>query len=387
MRAALKEEMAKMNFAMPVMPLLAEHLKRDGKLQGKVIGWHCHLTEITALAADALLEAGAKLFLSECNPDTSNADSIEYMRAAGAAVYTGEDSPAKVLAHQPRVLSDTGFVLTRAYLNSVKNAKDGFVFGGNEITTSGITAARELAAGCQIPVLDINTGEIKTNIENYHGVADGVMDLLAQLTGKVWTGHQVCVVGYGNVGKGVAAYLRRAGAAVTIVERDPVRNLIAHYDGYPLDTLANALAQASLVITATGHEGIISKSEWLGARDGALFVNVGHWATELDTESLHAEAEASSAFAPFITEYRLKGGKRIYVVAEGGPANVVTLSGSPEPCLIHLTTEILCMNYLLDMDSKGVALSPGVQTLPAFIERAAAELALRALNLSNNDCK
>ena len=382
MRAALKQEMAKMNFAMPVMPLLAEHLKRAGTLRGKVIGWHCHLTEITALAADALLEAGAKLYLSECNRETSNLDSIEYMRAKGATVYCGDDSPHRVLAHKPRVLSDTGFVLTRAYLNS-SHRKEQFVFGANEITTSGVTAARELG-DCPIPVLDINTGEIKTHIENYHGVADGVMDLLAQLTGKVWTGHEVCVVGYGNVGRGVAAYLRRAGASVSIVERDSVRNLIAHYDGYTLDTLANALLRASLVITATGREGIIGKNEWLIARDGALFVNVGHWASELDTQALHAEAASSSEFAPYITEYHLASGKKVYVVAEGDPANVVTLSGSPEPCLIHLTTEILCMNYLLDSDANGIRLNPGIQTLPAFIEQAAAELALRALNLSHN---
>ena len=32
----------------------------------------------------------------------------------------------------------------------------------------------------------------------------------------------------------------------------------------------------------------------------------------------------------------------VYMVANGSPGNVVMLSGSPEPCLIHLVVEMLC---------------------------------------------
>jgi S-adenosylhomocysteine hydrolase len=87
MRGTLQEELAKMSFALPVMPLLAEHLKREGSVEGKKIGWHCHLTEITAAAVLPLIEAGAQLFLCECNPETTNQDSVEYMRSLGAKVY------------------------------------------------------------------------------------------------------------------------------------------------------------------------------------------------------------------------------------------------------------------------------------------------------------
>lgn len=382
MRASLHEELAKMNFALPIMPELVEHLRGQGKLADRVIGWHCHLTEITALAAEAVLEAGGKLYMSECNPETTNAESVEYMRSKGAVIYCAADSPQRVLEARPRVISDTGLVLTRAYMNS--NPSDPFVFAASEITTSGITALSELGEPT-LPVIDINNSQLKTSVENYHGVADGVLDLLAQVTGKLWTGHDVSVVGYGVVGRGIAAYLRRAGANVSIVEVDPVRNLIAHYDGYRLDTMPQALAKCSLMITATGRPQLLGEREWMQARDGSLFVNVGHWATELDIDALNAMAVSSRQYAPFIKEYTLPFGKLIYVIAEGGPANVVTLTGSPEPTLIHLTTEILCMNYLLDLDSRGEHLNPGVHAVPASVERTAAELALRALNLSNFD--
>jgi adenosylhomocysteinase len=377
MRGTLQEELAKMSFALPVMPLLAEHLKREGSVEGKKIGWHCHLTEITAAAVLPLIEAGAQLFLCECNPETTNQDSVEYMRSLGAKVYS---SCEDVLAARPLIISDTGLVLTRAYEASRGTEK--YIFAGSEITTSGITAAQSLPS-LSLPVFDINCGQIKTYIENYHGVADGVMDLLAQLTGRVWAGHDVAVVGYGIVGRGIAAYLRRAGAGVTVVEIDPVRNLIAHYDGYRLSGLDQAVASCSLLVTATGSENLIRKEQWNAARDGTLFVNVGHWASELDIDGLKSLASSNRQYAPFLNEYTLPSGKRIYVIAEGGPANVVTLSGSQEPTLIHLTTEILCMNYLLKLEASGTAPDARVQPLPAEVERTAAELALQALKLSN----
>ena len=378
MRGSLQQELAKMRFALPVMPLLAEHLKQHGVVKGKTIGWHCHLTEITAAAAEPLLEAGARLVMCECNPETTHAESVEYMRAKGATIFLGENSCAQVLKEKPRVISDTGFVLTRNYLAANHS---GFIFAASEITTSGISAAAETKSS--IPVIDINSGDLKTYIENYHGVADGLIDLLAQLTGKVWSGKPAAVIGYGAVGKGIAAYLRRAGAEVAVVEIDPVRKLIAHYDGFRLSSLADAMAGCDLVITATGKETLIGEQQWQTARDGALFVNVGHWAGELDIAALQRLAGRGTDYAPFMKEYVLPAGRRIYVIAEGGPANVVTLSGSVEPTLIHLTTEILCMNYLLDCDARAVPLEPGIQALPAIVEWTAAELALQALNLSN----
>lgn len=383
MRGTLQEEIAKMNFALPVMPLLTWRLQQDNIVKGQVIGWHCHLTEITAVAADALLHAGAKLFLSECNSETTNADSVEYMRAKGAQVFLGSNSPNEVLAARPRIISDTGLVLTRAYATTLKHEAP-FVFAASEITTSGITAVAELG-NINLPIIDINNGQIKTYVENYHGVADGVIDLLAQLTGKVWSGIDVCVIGYGIVGRGIAAYLRRIGANVLVVERDPVRNLIAHYDGFRLSNMGHALAASSLVVTATGTHQLIGPKEWSKARDQALFINVGHWSSELDIEALKAQSSSSRNHAAFIREYSLKTGKKVYVVAEGGPANVVTLSGSTEPTLIHLTTEILCMNYLLSCEAQGIALAPTVQPVPGSVERAAAELALASLNLSHFD--
>src|SRR5262249_23675222 len=118
----------------PIIDEVAVYLKGQGVLKGVRVGWHCHLTWLTALSAEALLQAGAEVFLSECNAQTSEADAVAYMQGRGAQVYLGPESTDKVLAAEPLVVSDTGLTLVCDYLSRPRRR----LFGACEITTSGI---------------------------------------------------------------------------------------------------------------------------------------------------------------------------------------------------------------------------------------------------------
>jgi adenosylhomocysteinase len=383
MRDILKDELEKYNFALPILRELSAHLTSQGHLKNQVIGWHCHLTETTAATAQVILQCGARLFMSECNPHTTNSAAVAYMQELGAQVFLGDDSCQQVLSHKPLILADTGLVLTRAYLESSLGQSEKYVFAASEITTSGITALAEIE-DVGLPVVNINHGQLKRYIENFHGVGDGVVDALFELTGRIWAGRRASVVGYGKVGAGVASYLRRMGVSVWVVEEDPVKRLIAHYDGYMVSDLSRAMRESQLIVTATGVSGLISRHQWMEAADGLLVLNVGHWSTELDLPALETMAKSQRMVLPHLKEYKLPGDKRVLVVAAGSPANVVLLSGSPEPTLIHLTTEVLCMDYLIKLHQSGGAgapLSKGEVALPAEVERQASILALQALQL------
>lgn len=385
MRIGLQAEFDKYNFSLPILRELGHRIRYHAHFKDMTIGWHCHLTEITAAAARVALDAGARLFFSECDPHTTNAESVEYLREAGATVYLGADSTNLVLAHKPVLLADTGFALIAAYLAARDRSDEvvSQVYAASEITGSGITQLRSTIPDMPIPVVNINGTQLKTGIENFHGVGDGVVDLLSQMSWRMWAGRPAAVAGYGVVGSGVCHYLRRLGCHVVVVENDPVRQLIAHYDGYALDSLENALASSQLLVTATGKADLIAGEDlWKLAADGLLVVNVGHRATEVNLPALHRVASDVRQFNEFMQEYTLRdSGRLVYIATGGSPANVVMLSGSPEPTLIHLTTEILCMNYLAGLQQAATPLAPGEMSLPPEIEQQASVLALKALKI------
>lgn len=365
----------------PLMEKLGKHLKEDGSLNGVKIGWHCHLTQLTLLTAEALVEGGAKLFLSEVNPATTDDEAVQGIRDLGAKVFTGENSPEKVLAESPQLLTDTGFVIIGKFLSMAPSERPKSVTAASEITTSGIEKLRKIS-DLPLPVININGGLLKARIENYHGVGDGVVDLLRRLTGRSLSGLNSTVVGYGAVGSGVAFHLRKEGGIVNVVDNDPVRRLIAHFDGFSVNDLLTSLRKADLVVTATGKRHIIGETHWQAARDGAIFLNVGHWPEELDLNALRKSAQKIDDLDLKTQRFHLKEAagsdaeKRLYVVADGNPANIVLLTGSVEPTLIHLATEALCLSYLA---KHGTSLGHGEHLVPYEVEQNSSVLALEAL--------
>lgn len=407
---ALEKEIEKFSFTFPILDKLQDYLKEYGKLNGARIGWHCHLTVITAASANVLLNTGASLIMSECNPATSDSLSIEYMEKLGATIYRGAGSARKVLDARPLVISDTGFVLIDEYLRSLSESADAspgarasrpllatendsksdrYVIGACEITSSGIQKLRRSDLG-DLPVININDGELKTYIENFHGVGDGVIDSLSKVTGRMWSGRHCAVAGYGRVGAGVAAHLRSIGAVVSVVENDPARKLIAHYDGFTLCDLSYALASCELLVTATGRHWLIGVDEIRHAREGLILMNVGHWPEEIAYEQMKSEALSCRQTGAFLEELEFSFNgepRKILLLGGAGPANVVMCSGSIEPTLIHLVTEILCMDYLVGLaaresNSNSAVLPGGEISLPKHIQDQASLLALKALHLA-----
>lgn len=383
---SLEEELERYAFTFPILDYLAKHWQENNHVRGRKIGWHCHLTGLTAYAARVLLKAGAKLYISECTPNTTDWAAVNYMKQLGASVNLGNDGCRKVLDNEPEIISDTGFALNSEYIKDLEAGKS-FVYAGCEITTSGVHLMRETNES-RYPIININDGELKALIENFHGVGDGVIEALFRLTWRVWAGRPVAVAGYGRVGAGVANYLRRIGAVVSVVETDPIRKLVAHYDGYALVDLNQALSNSELLVTATGQTSLIGEGEWKVMRDGLIIMNVGHWADEIDINSVRRQMISVRPILKHLEEFLLpdlsgneENPRRVYLLANGSPANVVLLSGSPEPTLIHLTTELLCMNHLLGLKDKGQALKGGENPVPNEVETQASILALRSLGL------
>lgn len=414
----------------PIFDRLTSHLKSRKSLDGLCLGWNCHLTAITAVAVKTLCDSGCRVVMSECNPDTSDHESMDYMRSIGAVIFTESDKYQRVLDEAPDVISDTGLDLLTVLFKElgagehaalqetrharlqrtkdselqetkvaklqgtrhsklqgtkqsrVKATKHANLRGASEITTSGITRLRQIE-NVPIPVINVNSGQIKSQIENFHGVGEGVRESLYKLTGRTGSALKVAVIGYGSVGTGIAHYLSRDGAVVRVVDADPVRGLVAHYNGFAITTIADAMREADVVITASGQKNLLDKKLWSSARDGLVVVNAGHWSDEINLPALELVATSRKPAGDWLDEYTLpdparRRGKRVLVACNGSPANVVMLSGSFEPTFLHLCTEILTIEYLV---KNYQTLPRGESTVAPEVERTVADLALASLDI------
>jgi adenosylhomocysteinase len=374
--ARVAAELTRMQAFFPIMQLLGNRLAATRPFDGVTIGMSAHLTTHTAALVQELALGGGEWAICAASDATTDQGVVELLRGNGVHVYTSasrKDHHLQVLDHEPDLIAEAGGNLIGTLLDKSPEQIDQ-VRGAVELTRSGMDRLRARTNDIPFPVLNVNDGRLKPAIENRHGVGEGLWHAVQRLTGVHLSGRRVGVIGYGPVGKGVAAYARAAGALVTVVEAEPIRRLVAHYDGYPTPKLVEVLGTVDFVVTATGRPSAVPIEAILQAKSGAVLMNAGHGSGELDVEGIIAHSEGFDQIADHVTAYHLENGRRIVLLADGHPLNIVMNAGSPEPILLHFAALGLTMAWLLSAD-----LPPGVQVVPTEIEQDAARLALKAL--------
>ena len=142
-------------------------------------------------------------------------------------------------------------------------------------------------------------------------------------------GKRVVVIGYGDVGKGTASSFRGAGAIVTVSEIDPICALQAAMDGFEVKKLKNIIANADIVITATGNKDIITESHFKMLKDKAILCNIGHFDNEIDMNWLNNNyGNSKKEIKPQVDLYDIEG-VEIIVLAEGRLVNLGCATGHP----------------------------------------------------------
>jgi adenosylhomocysteinase len=373
-----ERQVGRINAFFPILQRLGNQWAASRPWEGVTLGLNLHLTTLTAALLRELALGGAECIVSAANPGTTDPGTVDLLRNLGMSVYTGgdmENRHLQVLEHSPRILVDVGFDCVSTLLDHRKDLIEN-VKGAVEITRSGITRLRE-REDLPFPVININDGRLKNAVENRHGVGEAVWQAVSILTGMHLAGRRVAIIGYGPVGRGLAMHAKAAGMNVEVVERDKVRRLFAHYDGYPTPTLHNALERVSMAVTATGNPNVITVENLKGARDGLLLVNAGHGSDEIDMQSVKRAAERVDYVADQVVRYRLENGTRVTVLGDGHPLNIVLNSGSPEPVLLHYAVLGMALEWISTGD-----IQPGEVLVTDAIEQRAAQLALDALNLA-----
>lgn len=258
------------------------------------------------------------------------------------------------------------------------------VKGVTEETTTGVHRLYHFAeeGTLPFPAMNVNDAVTKSKFDNKYGTRHSLLDGLNRGTDMLLGGKNVLVCGYGDVGKGSAEALAGQGARVSVTEADPINALQALMDGFPVVTVDDAIADADVVITATGNMGIITFDQMRKMKDHALLGNIGHFDNEIDMHSLHHRDDVERIeIKPQVGEYRFEHEdgevKSLIVLSEGRLLNLGNATGHPS---FVMSTSFADQTIAqIELFTKGDEYDNQVYRLPKILDEKVARIHVEAL--------
>ena len=374
---------------MPVIRSIRDRFAKEKPLRGVRLAGCLHITTETANLAIALRDGGADLVMCASNPlstqdDVAAALTVEY----GIPTYSikGEDDETyykhlnKALDHRPQLTMDDGADLV-AQIHKKRTDLLDEVVGGTEETTTGVIRLRAMAkdGALKYPIIAVNEANTKHLFDNRYGTGQSTLDGITRATNILWAGKNVVVVGYGWCGRGVAMRARGIGGQVIVIEVDPLRALEAVMDGFRVMPMLEAAAIGDIFISVTGDIHAIDQHHMEVMKDGAIVANSGHFNVELNIEALKAMAESSRQVRPFVEEFRMGDGRRIFLLGEGRLINLVAAEGHPASVMdMSFANQALCIEHLVLSEKP---LTPAVYDVPKEIDEEIAKMKLAAIGV------
>lgn len=399
---------------MPVLARIRERFAKEKPLQGLRMAACLHVTAETANLARTLQAGGADLVLIASNPLSTQDDvAASLVHDFGISVFAihGESTDvyykhvAAALAHQPNVTMDDGADLVSAMIfiawdrlddvhpqvrewastipPAERSSRFANVIGSMEETTTGVIRLRAMEKDgvLKFPVIAVNDAATKHMFDNRYGTGQSTIDGVIRATNVLLAGRKVVVCGYGWCGKGVALRARGLGANVIVCEVDPIKALEAAMDGFAVMPIAEAAPIGDLFITVTGNKHVIRREHFKVMKDGAMVCNSGHFDVELELPALKDEStQITPDVRPQVDEYKLKNGRRVYVLGAGRLVNLAMAEGHPPSVMdMSFATQALATEYCVRNKGK---LTPAVHPVPLEIEQYVSREKLASMGIT-----
>ena len=375
---------------MPVLRQIRARFEREKPLKGKRIAACLHVTTETANLMLTLKAGGAEAALCASNPLSTQDDvaaALAHRYNVPTFAIKGEDSETyyqhigATLDLKPEFTMDDGADLVTV-LHTKRADQIGHVIAGTEETTTGVIRLRAMAreGALRYPILAVNDAKTKHLFDNRYGTGQSTIDGVLRATNRLLAGSRFVVLGYGWCGRGVASRARGLGAQVIVTEVDPLPALEAVMDGFQVMPAPEAVKLGDVFVTVTGNIHVLGLDHFRGMKDGAIVANSGHFNVELDLESLAGEAKSVRTVRPFVEEYTLPSGKRIFVLGEGRLINLAAAEGHPASVMdMSFANQALGIEHLL---THARELKPNVYPIPKQVDSEIARLKLEALGVS-----
>jgi len=143
--------------------------------------------------------------------------------------------------------------------------------------------------------------------------------------------------------------------------------------------MARAAEQGDVFVTVTGDTSVIRKDHFQRMKDGAILANAGHFNVEIQLDQLAAMATGTRTVRPFVDEFTLRDGRRIYVLGEGRLINLASAEGHPAAVMdMSFANQALAAEYMV---KQGRTLERRVYVVPRDIDLEIARLKLASLGV------
>ena len=374
---------------MPVVRRIRERFSEEQPLKGLRIAACLHVTSETANLMLALRDGGADVALCASNPLSTQDDvAAALVEEFGIPTFAikGEDNETyyghirSALDQKPNITMDDGADLV-AVLHSERTELLPNVVGGTEETTTGVIRLTSLAADGRLkyPIISVNDADTKHFFDNRYGTGQSTLDGITRATNILWAGKKVVVCGYGWCGRGFALRARGMGAHTIVTEVNAVRALEAVMDGHQVMTMAEAAEVGDIFVTVTGGLKAIGADHVAAMKDGAVLANSGHFDVEIDIEAMREMSDGKQTVRPFVEEYLMGDGRRLYLLGEGRLINLAAAEGHPSAVMdMSFANQAMSVEYLAQSAHK---LAPEVHSVPRDIDEEIGRLKLESMGI------
>jgi len=373
---------------MPVLRIIAEDFKKRQAFKNLTIAACLHVTKETAVLVKALVAGGAKVALCGSNPLSTQDDVAAALAELGINVFAWKHisnkdyywALNKVLDFKPQITIDDGADLI-SLIHSRRRELLKTVWAGQEETTTGIIRLKAMAkdGALKYPVMAINDTPTKHMFDNYYGTGQSTMDGLLRATNILLAGKVLVVAGYGYCGKGIALRAKGLGARVIVTEVDPLPALQAAMDGFEVMPMPKAAKLGDIFLTATGDKDVLTKQHFKLMKNGAILGNSGHFNVEINVKDMEHEARSTKQVRDSLKEYRMKNGRKLYLIAEGRLMNLAAAEGHPSAVMdMSFSDQALTCDWLVKHHQQ---LENKVYEVPKEIDEKVSRLKLSSLGV------
>lgn len=374
---------------MPALSEIEKSFEQEKPFAGMKIAVSVHLEAKTANLGLVLQKGGAEVYLTGCNPLSTQDDVAAAVASLGVETFgkygvSAEEYEAlleETLRCHPDLIVDDGGDLISLLSGKCSEYADRLI-GGCEETTTGIHRlhAKESTGTLPCAMMAVNDAKAKHYYDNKYGTGQSAWTAIMDTTNLIVAGKTVVVAGYGWCGKGTAMRAKGMGANVIVTEIDPFKALDATMDGFRIMPMDEAAKEGDIFVTVTGCKDVITEPHFAVMKDNAILCNAGHFDVEVDLKSLARMAVRQEEKRNNITGYILPDGRTLNVLGEGRLVNLACGMGHPAEIMdMSFAVQALSLKWLVDHKEE---LEKKVYVVPDSIDDEIAWMKLKAMDLN-----